>query len=260
MNTSEAKRILSCYRPQGQDARNSDFAAAVALARSNPELARWFADQQAFDAVLTRALGSVPAPLGLKQSILTHARPAPPAKVIGPPWWHWRAPIPISAVAATFLLLAAITALWLYERTDQFADFRGELVQLGSIAEPPVELRTSDLLQIRAWLNGCGANGDFALPRGLKDLKPVGCAALDWRGTKVAFVCFGSGPQFYQLFVVDRDALQNPPSEDQPIFEECGLWNTASWSHHGKIYLFSGMNNLMFVKRIREAGQWHWSS
>jgi len=260
MNASQAKQILSSYRPSGQHVHDAEFTEAVVAARSNPELARWFAELQAFDAIMTSALGRVPVPPDLKESILAQARSARSAPVVRLPWWHWRAPIPVSAVAATFVLLAVVTALWLYQKTDQFADFRDELIQQGLENEPHVEVQTSDLLQIRAWLNGRGANGDFALPRGLNDLKPVGCATLEWKGSKVAFVCFGNVLHHYHLYVVEQNTLHHPPPEDQPYFEDSGAWKTVSWSHHGKTYLFSGMSNFSFVRRIREAGQWHWSS
>jgi hypothetical protein len=49
MNIEEAKLILSAYRPDGQDAGDPQFQEALELTKQNPDLARWFAEAQAWD-------------------------------------------------------------------------------------------------------------------------------------------------------------------------------------------------------------------
>ena len=65
MNTQEAKFILQAYRPGGEDAGDPQFAEALAQAKLDPELAKWFAEQLAFDAAASRALKEVKAPAAL---------------------------------------------------------------------------------------------------------------------------------------------------------------------------------------------------
>lgn len=260
MTLDQAKVILSGYRPNGRDADDPRFSEALELARHHPELARWFAEQQAFDGAMTQALTQSPVPLGLKAAILLRAQAGRPEKLIRLPWWHWRAPIPISAVAATFLMLAVIGALWLYEPSDQYADFRDEVVARTWAEASHLRLHTGDLTQIRAWLASQGAAGNFILPKGLSDLRPVGCSTVEWRGNKVGLLCLSSGSRHYHLYIAPETMLHNPPPHDQPRFEMCGHWRTAGWSHEGTTYLLSGMNNLMFVRKLRSAGHWQWSS
>ena len=50
MNNEEAKLILQAYRPGGQDANDPRFREALEQARRDPELARWFANEQALDS------------------------------------------------------------------------------------------------------------------------------------------------------------------------------------------------------------------
>ena len=69
MNEQEARLILQAYRP-GADPDDPEVAAALQEAARNPELARWFAEEQAFDRAIAAHLGNVPAPFGLKTRIL----------------------------------------------------------------------------------------------------------------------------------------------------------------------------------------------
>ncbi len=83
MNEQEARLILQAYRP-GADPDDPQVADALQEAARNPELARWFAEEQAFDRAIAAHLGNVPAPFGLKTRIL--AQLAPPA---APRRWSW---------------------------------------------------------------------------------------------------------------------------------------------------------------------------
>ena len=76
MTTQEAKFLLSAYRPDGRDAADPFFAEALAQARSDPELAAWFAREQAMDARISERLGGIVPPQALRESILAGARGA----------------------------------------------------------------------------------------------------------------------------------------------------------------------------------------
>ena len=209
---------------------------------------------------MRQALGRVPVPLGLKQAARARATAIEPDRVLRLPWWHWRAPLPIPAAAAALILLGGLAVFWMHGPTDDYAQFRTDVIAQTWAQAPHTQMSSRDLGQIRAWLHQRGVDGGFMLPAGLSDMQPVGCAAFEWRGHKIGFLCLDSGVRHYHFYVTPESAFNNPPPEDYPLFDQWGRWKTAAWSHGGKTYLLSGMNTLTFVKRLRKAGQWNWSS
>lgn len=252
MNRDQARLLLQVYRPGGQDADDPEFADALELAAKDQVLAQWFAEEQSFDAALSRGLKESPVPADLKASILADW------KVVElSPWW--RARPRIAAVAAGFAVLFGLAGLWFTSRAASFAGFRNEIVQLAWSGEQHLDLRTSDHREIRQWLNQRGAMGDFALPVGLRNLPTVGVRSLDWQGHKVGMVCFLDGPMHMHLFVMERTDFSDTPLRDVPQFEDCAGWKTVSWSQAGKTYVLSGMNYQTVVKRFRKSGHWTWA-
>ena len=75
MTEQEARFILQSYRPGGEDKDDPQFAEALREAERNPELARWLAEEQAFDCAVAAQLAALPAPFGLKTRILAQAAP-----------------------------------------------------------------------------------------------------------------------------------------------------------------------------------------
>ena len=49
MTTEQAKELLAVYRPGTADESDLIFAEALALAKSDPELKKWFEESIAFD-------------------------------------------------------------------------------------------------------------------------------------------------------------------------------------------------------------------
>ena len=70
MDKQEAQFILQSFRPDGADAADTDFAAALKLAAENRELGKWLADERAADAAFAAALCEVEIPEDLRQHIL----------------------------------------------------------------------------------------------------------------------------------------------------------------------------------------------
>ena len=83
MNNQEAKLILQAYRCGGQDASDPPFAEALEQARRDPELQKWFAEENAIDARIQTSLQTaVPVPRELKSNLLALG------KIVRPtPWW-----------------------------------------------------------------------------------------------------------------------------------------------------------------------------
>lgn len=71
MDKERARFILECFRPDGADAGEPDFASALQLAAEDRELGEWLAHERARDAAFATALNRLPIPTGLRDEILT---------------------------------------------------------------------------------------------------------------------------------------------------------------------------------------------
>jgi hypothetical protein len=70
MDREQARLILRSFRPDGADAEDVDFAAALKMAIEDRELGEWLAEERAFDAGFARCLGAVDLPPNLRADIL----------------------------------------------------------------------------------------------------------------------------------------------------------------------------------------------
>ena len=254
MNNTEAKFILRAYRPGGQDATDPQFAEALAQARLDPELGRWFAEQTALDTAIAGQLQSVRVPSDLKASILA-GRKIVPMPVVA--WWR-RSLHPAAAAAALVVTFATIGSLALYEPPEPKADLasftkdltdylgRGygvlpQHVQLASTDATyfgamsyRMSYRSPSLEDIRQWLAQHGGHGDFASPDGLKQPLNLGCGVLDWRGKRISLIAFHTGRSLPQdkvhLVIINTADLPDPPARGRPRFDEREEWSTAAWS------------------------------
>lgn len=70
MDKEQARFILRCFRPDGADAENPDFAEALAWAAKDRELGEWLARERSSDAGFAKALATVSIPATLREEIL----------------------------------------------------------------------------------------------------------------------------------------------------------------------------------------------
>ena len=98
--SDEARLLFSAYRPGGKDADDPTFAAALEAAKSDPALAQWLAEQQAFDEAVAGHLRTVEIPADLRARILAGA-------ALSRPRSRWTA----ARVWALFVVLAAIAGI-----------------------------------------------------------------------------------------------------------------------------------------------------
>ena len=71
MNRDEAKTILLLYRPGTADADDPQIAEALALAKQDPELARWLEEHCARQEALRAKFRQITVPAGLKEQIIS---------------------------------------------------------------------------------------------------------------------------------------------------------------------------------------------
>jgi hypothetical protein len=231
MEKDRAQSILSVYRPGNQDEADPFFAEARAELARNPELARWFEEEQAFDRAISEKLADLVAPFGLKTRILANATPVATRQ------WSWTARFALAAAA--LFLLAQIIGLWhtQFQKTRTLAHYQQEMVSFVKL-NPPLEVESHDLAKMQAWLGQENAPSKVDLPLRLAALQPVGCRVLWFRDHKVALLCFQrGGDNLAHLFVIDRAALPKLKPGAKPVFAGEGEWMTASWAKEDHAYM-----------------------
>jgi hypothetical protein len=238
VDKTEAKIILQAYRPNGTDAADPQFAAALELARQDAELGAWFAEQQAFDRAITAKLRTAPVPADLRASILAGR------KVVTPPPALWRRPAAWAAAIAAMLMLLLIPFALQHQGKPQFAEFKTDAVAfLDSLNR--LDMTSKDSEAIREWLATHGGQRRFELPGNLARNPSIGCRVFDWKGQKVTLICFNITPKGgkfdeVHLLVLDEKTLRNAPTASTPAFEQKGSWKLASWKADGLTYVLAG--------------------
>jgi anti-sigma factor RsiW len=231
MEKDRVQSILSVYRPGDQDEADPFFAEAKAELARDPELARWFEEEQAFDRAISEKLADLVAPFGLKTRILASARPVATRQ------WSWTARL--SLAAAALILLAQIIGLWhtQSQKTRTLAHYQQEMVSFIKL-DPPLEVESHDLAKMQTWLGQENAPSQMNLPPRLAALQPVGCRVLWFRDHKVTLLCFQrGGDNLAHLFVIDRAALPKLKPGAKPAFAGEGEWMTASWATEDHAYM-----------------------
>jgi hypothetical protein len=245
VTSKEAREILLLYRPGTRDAEDPDIVEAMAVARHDAELGKWFDQHQAFQVAMRAKLRELQAPEHLKLAL--SARP----KVVPLPLLRWQQPVWLAAAAMFVLLLTVV--VWPKPRVhDRFADYRLTMVVA---AENPYLMDTnSDMLLLRAKLAEKHAPASYALTPGLTKLQLTGGAAMKWRNNPVSMVCFDRGDkQMVFLFVLSRSALKDPPPETPKVLTVDEL-TTASWSRGELTYVLAGRPERDFDKYLAGIG------
>ncbi len=210
MEKDKAQSILSVYRPGDQDEADPFFVEAKAELARNPELARWFEQEQAFDRAISEKLADLVAPFGLKTRILANATPLATRQ------WSWTARLAL---------------------TRTLAHYQQEMVSFIKL-DPPLEVESHDLAKMQTWLGQENAPSQMNVPRRLAALQPVGCRVLWFRDHKVTLLCFQrGGDNLAHLFVIDRAALPKLKPGAKPVFAGEGEWMTASWAKEDDAYM-----------------------
>ncbi|HZL14163.1 MAG TPA: hypothetical protein VFC85_08475, partial [Verrucomicrobiae bacterium] len=200
MTREEAKNVLLLYRP---DAPGDDpqIAAALALAKTDAELARWLEKHRARDFILRAKFRQIAAPAGLKEQIISEHF-AEQRRFFSPP------PKIIFATATALALVILTLIFWPHASDDSLSIFRGRMAS-AALRGYAMDLSTSDPSRIRNFLKQNSAPGDFVLPPALQKISATGCAIETWQSAKVSMICFRTGDSKSPatdlwLFVVNR--------------------------------------------------------
>jgi hypothetical protein len=241
VNTAEAKEALMLYRPDTADAEDPQVVDAMAIARKDPALAKWFEQHCAFQRAMRAKFRRIEPPAHLRMAILATSRIVP----LQP---RWRQPVWLAAAAGLALLIGGL-GLWLRPQpANRFANFQARMVA-SALREYGMDIVTNDMRQVRQFMASRGAPADYDLTQGLERLQLTGGGILRWRSHPVSMVCFNRGDdQMLYLFVMDRSAVKDPPPET-PRVSKVGDLVTASWSRGGKAYVLAGPEEADFLRK-----------
>lgn len=233
MTNEQAKLILQAYRPGGQDAHDPLYAEALAQARCDPGLARWFEAEQSLDAAIGEKFREQPVPSHLESDILALATLRRPE-----PWWRrtsWMA-------AAALVALLALAALWWPgRRQGQLAAYRDNMTDFLNRRFDHLDFKARRVTELKQFLAQRGAPGDFALPAGLSELPGYGCRVLAWEGRTVSLICFHlADKKQIHLFVIQGPKFRDAPPAGSVQFASSSGWTTASWRQGDTTYLLAG--------------------
>ncbi|CAN5521272.1 hypothetical protein BH18VER2_BH18VER2_11180 [soil metagenome] len=242
MNREEARLLLQACRSGEGDRDDPQMAEALREAERDPELARWFAEEQAFDRAIAAHLAEVPTPFGLKTRLLAQA--SPPAAFRFSRWV-----IGLAGVAALFFLFAQVIGFWRGPSSTGtgLTEYSADMVSFIKLP-PALEQESNDLETIQTWLARNEALRP-AVPPQLAELGPLGCRVLSFRAHKVSLVCFQrDGGRLAHLFVVDRAALPQLKPGQAVVFQRVGEWITASWAEKDRVYMIALQGNEQAVQ------------
>jgi uncharacterized membrane protein YbaN (DUF454 family) len=237
VNRDEAKTILLLYRPGTADAGDPEIAAALALAKQDPELTRWLAEHCARQEAVRARFRKITAPAGLKEQIISEQ--AAHEKML---FWRRRA---VLAVTVSVMALVALSSFWFRPRgnDDTFAILRSRMVGVA-LRGYGMDLATNNPASVRAYLAQNQAPADYVLPAPLAKTAVTGCAIESWQAAKVSMICFHTGkplPPGEQsdlwLFVIDRAAVKAAPPAGSLQFVRVNKLMTVTWTQGDQLYL-----------------------
>jgi len=226
VNNQEAKFILSAYRPGGEDACTTHFAAALEQVSRDPVLAAWFSNQRALDMATSDALCSISVPRDLRTNILAGA------KISRRRLWPLR-PVFI-AMAATLMLLAGVAGFWMHQSAlDPWQKDALAFIPNLANGQSRFDHEGTDVRALQQWLQAQHAPAANVMPAALEVLPALGCKTISSEGKLVSITCFRmSGGKLVHLIVTDASGLKHTLPQ-QPRFVRQNEWMTASWTQNG---------------------------
>ncbi len=223
MNNVEAKFILQAYRPNGADAGDPAFAAALAQAQADPSLQGWLVREQAFDGAISAKLGTVPAPAGLREAILAGGR-ATTAGSARPARW-WNQPLWLAAAASIAVIFAAGLALW-PRQAGAFTDFALADTRLSGIHGGHGQENN----ELQAVLNNPATRLGQPLPINFSNLHETGCRTVKFRGHDVLELCFKRDGVWFHCYIGRAADFPQFARNSSPLLADHGGVSLASWA------------------------------
>jgi hypothetical protein len=244
LTNESAKFVLNAYRPNGADARDPVFRAALEQAARDPELAAWFKEQRSFDSLIAGKLAEFQPPATLYSAIVSGIANRSPIRRF--------AIRPLLALAAVLVLSGAILLPLYMERgstsrlIEQYQ--RANLSMLNSVPNPNLDLVTADFSRTQEYLAEMKAPCVPFLPGSLLELPTAGCKTLHWKGHEFSLTCFRlpSG-ELLHVFVIDEKTFRSINVGDK--FKEIDGWHFKCQRKDGMLLMFVSRASMAEIKR-----------
>jgi hypothetical protein len=125
---------------------------------------------------------------------------------------------------------------------DSFAQLRDEVVR-KVLRNYDMDVETTDMQKIRAYLASQGAPADYVAPAGLQTLKLAGCGTL-------MSVCYEDARnRVVWMFIARAGKWRDGPGA-QPAFERVVTCETASWSDGDLVYVIATENGSGELRKL----------
>jgi hypothetical protein len=246
MNNVEAKFILQGYRPNGADASDPAFTAALAQARHDPELRDWFAREQGFDRAVSAKLAEVPVPAGLREAILAGGRVTAPATA-RLAWW--RRPAGYLALAASVAVIFALGSAWWPKAAA--AETELAAFALHDVTNNPNHGgHGAEAAALQAALT----RPDMHLGHGLAiddaALRQSGCRTVSFQGHDLLEVCFKRDGVWFHCYIAQRSDFPAMAVAAVPQLVNQGSASIASWADSAHVFVVVSETGRAALQRL----------
>ncbi len=241
MNKEEAKLILQCRRPRGQDDKDPAIQEALTLVNEDSDTMDLVRREERLDAAICDRLKCLCPPPDLLGKILVCAR------VSSRPRPRWRTPSRLLAVAAMVTAGVFVAVKYLPPASTPgqpvfataFPEFR--VANIQKLKNGPKLEKLSSIDKVKARLAERSAGKEPPVPTHLCEctVGTVGCEVFEWHGNEVTLICFKTGANgVVHLFTVDASVLSALPRQSECI--PIQGWQTLAWIENGKLMMLAG--------------------
>jgi len=251
MDNETARDILSAYRPNGADARDSSFLEALEQADRDPETKFWFREQQAFDRQAVSAMREVPIPPDAKERLrrmleLQSSEPTRKPVLIR----FWKAGIGLAAVLALVLGMIAIMNNQ-NNRSEHFVT-TSENFSLSQLARNsmPLEFRGETASALVNWLSAREAPVPELLPPAFQQAMANGCKVYATEnGGAISLLCFEVDGELLHMLVFDEKARALLDVAPRQWWRE-GDWNMMAFDEGKQLVALASKANTDKIDRM----------
>ena len=231
MNNVEAKFILQAYRPNGADAGDAIFCAALDQTKLDPGLGRWFAQAQAFDNAISAKLSQLPAPAGLREAILAGGRATTP-DTTRRSWWRQ----PAFAAAASFaVLVAASVAFWPKQAVANAA--LSDFALADAMHSETHGGHGEETGALQAAFSQPTARLGQNFPVNFAALRKAGCRTVSFKGREVLEVCFKRDGAWFHCYIAQRADFPALAAAVSPVLVDRNGTSLAAWGDTSLLYV-----------------------